>query len=187
MIKQQKNKSTSLTGGFSLFIAVIVIGALLIISFTVTNISVKETSFSTSNRESQYAIFAADTGIECAIYWDAKANPNQSAFATSAPFGTSINCAGNPPIITGSQNPILGTTTISRIGGGGDLNPTSVFGFSLNNGSNPVNSCVIVTVLKDYTGPGNTVPLLTRISSYGYNTCDINNPRRVERGIEVKY
>lgn len=51
----------------------------------------------------------------------------------------------------------------------------SAFSFTLT----PLPYCVAVTV--DKSG-GNT-----KIKSKGYNTCDINNLRRVERGIEINY
>ncbi|HEY4515579.1 MAG TPA: pilus assembly PilX N-terminal domain-containing protein [Candidatus Paceibacterota bacterium] len=158
--------------GYSMFIAVIIMASLTIIAFSVINISVKETQFATSNRESQYAIFAADAGIECALYWDGQTN----AFSTSTL--NSITCAGNPSVAGGQA--ISGTTTLSRIGGGGSSNPTSVFGLTFNNGANPTNACVIVTVTKNPNAS-------TYIYSRGYNNCDLSDPRRVERGIEVRY
>ncbi len=74
---------------------------------------------------------------------------------------------------------IMGTSTLTRIGGGGSSNPTSVFGFIMNTGSNPVSHCTIVTVTKNTNGT-------TYVKSRGYNTC-ASNPRRIERGIEVTY
>jgi hypothetical protein len=166
--------------GFSLFIAMIVSAVLLIIAVAVTDMATKETIFSSFGRESQYAIFAADAGIECALYWDSKFN----SFATSTP-GAPINCNG-VTMSTGGSIPsgqAQATSTLTRIGGGGNSNPTSAFGFSLNSGTNLTNACAIVTVNKYYDGPD----LITHIFSRGYNTCDASNPRRVERGIEVKF
>ena len=80
---------------------------------------------------------------------------------------------------------ILGTTTSTRIGGGGPSNPISTFGFVMNQagqGNNPVSHCAIVTVYKYYVG----ARLWTYVKSRGYNTCAASN-QRVERGIEVTY
>jgi hypothetical protein len=161
--------------GMTLFIAIVIMGLLLLINFAATEIAIKGSLFASSGRDSQYAFYAADAGLECAIYWDSK--PALSAFATTT-SGT-ITC-GTQTINTGSQNPINGTSTTSFIGGGGSANPTSVFGFDLNQGLNALPFCVIVTVTKN---PDNT----TYIKSRGYNTCDTSNSRRVERGIEVTY
>ncbi|KKP56173.1 MAG: hypothetical protein UR80_C0037G0004 [Parcubacteria group bacterium GW2011_GWB1_35_5] len=158
--------------GITLFIAVVIMGILLLISFAVINITLKATLFASSGRDSQYAFFAADAGIECAIYWDSAFDISKFATSTS---GSPINCAGktisNGGAIPGNSNPIL-------IGGGGSANPTSTFYFTLDQGENSVASCAIVTVTKNTDGS-------TYIKSRGYNTCDTSNPRRIERGIEI--
>ncbi len=169
--------------GMTLFIAVVVMSILLFISFAVVNIAIKSNLFAGSGRDSQYAFYAADAGLECAFYWDSQFD----AFATST-SGSPINCGGS--IMTNNDN-ISGTTSVATlIGGGTDADQTSKFGFVLNQGSNPTN-CAIVTVTKYYvdtTGDGNLdAPLMTKIKSRGYNTCDLTHPRRVERGIEVTY
>lgn len=160
--------------GMTLFISVIIMGILLLISFALVNITLKNTLFASSGRDSQYAFYAADAGVECAVYWDSKFDPSKFATSTS---GSPISCAGNS-ISTGQA--ILGTTTLVMIGGGGSGNPTSAFGFVMSQGINPTSYCAIVTVTKNINGT-------TYIKSRGYNTCDISNPRRVERGVEVTY
>lgn len=169
--------------GMTLFIAIVVMGILLFISFAVVNITLKGTLFSTLGRDSQYAFYAAESGIECALYWDSKPTSG-SAFATSStPGSSSITCAGMAPIFTDTQNQITGTSTNSFIGGGTDTKQTSIFGLEFNkSGVNPVNSCAIVTVRKYYEGS----TLKTYIKSRGYNTCG-TSARRLERGIEVTY
>lgn len=159
----------------TLFISIVIMGLLLFISFAVVNISIKAALFANTGRDSHHAFYAADSGIECAIYWDTRFDP--SRFDTSNNAGSPINCAGSS---MSTNDAISGTTTLTRIGGGGLANPTSVFGFVLNQGSNPVSYCAIVTVTKNLDGS-------THIYSRGYNTCDTTNPRRVERGVEVTY
>jgi hypothetical protein len=160
--------------GMTLFIAIIIMGILLFISFAVVNITMKSTLFASLGRDSQYAFYAADSGIECAIYWDSKFEPSKFATSTS---GSPINCGGMA-ILDGQAIP--GSALPTMIGGGGIINPTSIFYFDMNRGSNPVPYCVIVTVTKNIDGT-------TYIKSRGYNTCDIANIRRVERGVEVTY
>lgn len=176
MMKNAKNQK-----GFSLFIAVIIASALTLVAFTVSKIVTRGIEFANTGRASQEAFFASDAGIECAIYWDTQ---EPSKFATST-SGSPITCAGVSMSGNGlaGSDAILGTSTLTRIGGGGAGNPTSVFGFVLNQGSNSSNACVIVFVNKSYSGSN----LITKISSYGYNNCNTNDPRRVERGLEVTY
>ncbi len=162
--------------GFSTFIAVIIAGSLTLVAFTVSKIVTRSIEFANTGRNSQEAFFAADAGIECAIYWDTKEDVSKFATSTS---GAPITCAG----VSMSSGTISGTSTAFRIGGGGDANRTSTFGFVLNQGINPSNACVIVLVTKYYVG----TTLMTKVSSYGYNNCDTSDKRRVERGLEVTY
>ncbi len=58
--------------GFTLLVAIVVTSMLLIISFVVANVAFKQLVLANSNQESQYAFYNADSGIECAVYWDFK-------------------------------------------------------------------------------------------------------------------
>lgn len=157
-----------------MFIAVAIMSVLLLVTYAVAQIAIKSTQFATSGRDSQFAFFAADAGIECALYWDTRYEPSKFATSTS---GSPIACGG---FSIASGQAIPGTTTSTLIGGGGNANPTSVVYFSMNQGGNPVPHCAIVSITKLTNGS-------TYIKSRGYNTCDASNPRRVERGIEVTY
>jgi Tfp pilus assembly protein PilX len=171
--------------GMTLFIAVVIMSILLFISFAVVNITIKGSLFASFGRDSQFAFYAADAGMECALYWDSKykLSPTEyiSAFATSSEGAPRMITCANQSISTGSQT--LPTGNPSLIGGGGDANATSTFYFVMGEGSSPVTHCAIVTVNKHYLGSN----LITYIKSKGYNTCNTGNLRRVERGIEVTY
>ncbi len=147
--------------GFTLFVALVVTGTLLLIAAGVVSLAVKQSFISASGRESQRAFYAADTGLECALYWDVKNPSGQSAFATST--GSTIFCnkdANNP----GNQWVVGGayTSVINRIN------------------FLPDPYCAIVVVTKGVGGS-------TKIESLGYNTCDSSNPRRVERAVRATY
>jgi hypothetical protein len=126
--------------GMTLFIAIVIMSVLLFISFAVVNITIKGTLFASSGRDSQYAFYAADSGIECALYWDSKFDPSKFDPSNSSP--SPITCA--------------------------------------NQISNVEPFCVTVEVTKNIDGT-------TYIKSKGYNTCDMSNLKRVERGVEVTY
>ena len=166
--------------GMTLFIAVVIMGLLLLISFAVLNITMKSTLFANSGRDSQYAFYAADAGIECALFWDSF-DPSKFATSVSGGGGAPISCAKSTPI--NNNQAIPGRSELTLIGGT-DANPISIFYFNMSQGEDAVNAlpyCAIVTVEKR-ASDGKTY-----IKSKGYNTCDIANPRRVERGIEVSY
>ena len=74
--------------GFTLLLAVLVSSLLLAIGLAISNITLKELLLSSSGRESQFAFYAADSGAECALFWDLKGG----AFSTST--ATAISCNG---------------------------------------------------------------------------------------------
>ncbi|MHB1330843.1 MAG: pilus assembly PilX family protein [Minisyncoccota bacterium] len=148
--------------GFTLFLAIVITATLLLISTGIVSVAVKEAFLTTSNRDSQYAFYAADSGVECALFWDLK-NPSISAFDLSQPIdGVTIYC---------------NEQTIDSFGGGaiGESRFTVFFP--------PGDSCAEVYVRKL---PPNQSPR-TMIESYGYNSCDEDKPRRIQRALRVTY
>ena len=148
--------------GFTLFIAMVVTGTLLLVAAGVINLAVKQALIASSGSESQHAFYAADTGIECALYWDIHNPSGVSAFATSTPpqlisCNKDVNNPSNEWSVGGSY-----TSTINRIN------------------FLPDPYCTIVTVTKGVDGS-------TKIESLGYNTCSTTNPRRVERAVRAIY
>jgi hypothetical protein len=74
-------------GGFTAFFAVLVSALALAIGLSIYDLLLRELTLSQTARDSQSAIFAADTGVECALYWDNKAtllNGSPSVFGTSS-------------------------------------------------------------------------------------------------------
>lgn len=59
-------------GGFAVLYAVITASVLLLIGLAISNISFKELVLSSQIKDSQTGIFAADAGLECALFWDLK-------------------------------------------------------------------------------------------------------------------
>lgn len=55
--------------GFTLLLALVVIGLLLVIVFSVTMLSTRSLGLSSAYRQSQLAFYAADSGIECLLYY----------------------------------------------------------------------------------------------------------------------
>jgi len=112
-------------GGFTLLFAVLISGVLLAIGLAIFNITIKELLLSSSGRDSQFAFYAADSGAECALYWDQKGG----AFSTST--AGAISCNG---------------LSISDVGGVG-YNTAMTFQFEVDG------FCAIVSVTKSETHP----------------------------------
>ena len=152
--------------GVALYISIVVTSVLLLVAFAISNVTLKQITLANVNKDSHLAFYAADSGAECALYWDVKA-PSGSAFSTSSPY--TINCNRD------ASNP----TNQWTVGGGGDTQATSTFTMYFL----PDPQCAIVSVHKRYEG---TV-LKTRIESRGYNSCSASNQRRVERAVRAEY
>lgn len=169
--------------GFALLFSVLVSGILLSIGLGIFSITYKELLLSFSDRESQVAFYAADTGTECALYWDIK-HPD-TAYSV---FGLVLGEATSSPAADDDDNEhawcaeediVDGWTTTYDSG-----KPSVVTTFTLDNiGGNGSCAEVTVTKEKDYVNAERT----TRIDSRGFNTCDPNASRRAERGLRVEY
>ena len=159
-------------------VAVVTAGILLIIAMSIGGIALKEQILSTSNKESQVAFYAADTGMECALYWDQvkgvfalDVNGNQSSLVNS------VKC--NNSAITLTFDKTSSTLYDYRF---------KISGIPV--GSDGATTCAVVEVDKNtaYVDPvkGGAARIKTDIYSYGYSTCDASL-NRLERGIEGHY
>jgi len=90
-------KNTNDKMGFTLLLAVLITSIILGISVGISVFVIRELLISSTGRESQKAFFAADSGVECALYWDFK----QNAFEPSST--RVISCAGSSPTVGGAS------------------------------------------------------------------------------------
>jgi Tfp pilus assembly protein PilX len=171
--------------GFAMLFAVLTASVLLSIGLSIFNLTIKELTLSSSGRESQFAFYAADSGAECALYWDLNAT---EIFATSSaarnPSNASPDC-----VDTAGVEQVFSITPSSSDGS----NATTTFSLTIPN-SDPTETepqCVTVTVSKNLLTSGN---IQTTINSRGYNVgtvsgtaCVSSDPNRVERAIRVTY
>ena len=124
-------KNHSHNRGFTLLFSSLIAALLLAIGLAVFNISNKELILSTSARDSQFAFYAADAGLECALFWDFQ----HSTFSPGA-SSPDITCAG---------------ITIPNVGGA-SFGVPQTFSFDLS----PEPYCTTVTVTK-FDSPRRTV------------------------------
>ncbi len=181
--------------GFLLVISIMIAAVVLTVGLGAAGITYKEIIISSFSKESQKAFYAADSGIECALYWDLRWNGNQSAFATStsgvanAAPATS-NLPGNNQDITdpSSTKAKWAQSGISGIGAITDFEFSLATDLTQASGEpyviirvekkwNDINNDNIFTVNEEFT----------TIISYGYNVKEPTNPRRVNRSIVKTY
>lgn len=188
--KMKKNKNKTIPqNGSVLILALIMASILLSVGMGISNIALKEIKLSSLGNESGIAFYTADTGAECALYWDLK-NPYGPAdivfgtpdVAPTYPPGPSHACAG------------IDISVTTGPGGPGDYywnqsTPNAntyitIFAFPQSVGSR--NTCALVAVTK--TKDPVSLIITTKIDSRGRSLdCDAIDPRAVERGIQVSY
>ena len=166
------------TKGFAMLFAVLVSSVLLAVGLSIFNLTVKELSLSASGRESQFAFFAADTGAECALYWDIKGS---QVFATSSASVIYRTPVPTNPDCVDAQSGSTQTVDIYHDVSATSDGATTQFDLTIPNGSTPY--CVTVVVKKEVSN--NIVK--TTIDSRGYNTCSTSDPNRVERALKITY
>jgi len=62
--------ATAQPRGFTLLIAVLVASLMLVLAGSMFNLVQKELILSSIGKDSQFAFYAADSALECALYWD---------------------------------------------------------------------------------------------------------------------
>jgi len=180
------------------------VGALaLAVGAAIYDLAVREVDLSQTATQSQYAIYAADTGAECALYWDSKCASagyctvsGGSVFATSslslsspsapptsgvvcntydiAAFGTSPNPYAAP------NGPPITNWSAWSISAPDASHATTTFTIHIPSGG-VQNYCATVEVGK----AGN--PAITTVVSHGYNNCSNVGVTRLERKLQVTY
>ena len=188
------NFQFSISGGYTLLFAMIVASVVLAIGVSLLTISRKEFVLSSSATNSSASFYAADSGINCAEYW----NNSGDEFGTSSLSRSPIFCSNvqgvSAATVSGSNN----VTSITLPTGA--LSPAYEFTFNtpFSIDGTTVQGCARVTVDKYYApnpSLGGVMYPYTTITSYGYtlgwnsNTkdCTTQSPRKVERAIQVTY
>jgi len=150
--------------GFVILFAVVISSILLAIALGVSDIAFREVKFGTSAKDANDAFFAADTGVECALYYD---RFDKNVFIElESEISIPMICAGLPIALIGTSSP---------------------WSFNVVKLGSNSRSCAKVTVSKNYE----SFPTLTTVISKGYNTgnnyCESPDSNRVERELEVIY
>ena len=162
--------------GFVVLFAVVLSSIVLSVALGVANIASKELIFTTSAKNSNEAFYAADTGAECALYYDQTSvvTADSNAFAFGQPTSDVITECG-------------GTAVNLNSGGGTKADPWVFYLFPLGSSGK---ACAEVSLWKD----DSVTPTVTTINSKGYNvynptsdTCGFSGFSRVERHIELTY
>lgn len=173
--KATQRKLTGSKAGFALLVAVLISSVVLAVGLSMLNITLKQYIFSGIGRESEIAFYAADAGMECALYWDA--STAGGIFDMNAPAATDFSCMGES-----QQAPA-----------GGSSGDGKEFDYEWDTTGQTVCTKIVIT---KYLGPDaaagqtcDTGAVCTQIESRGYNRpCgELDSPRVVERALRANY
>src|SRR3989344_4726894 len=157
--------------GFTLLLAALVSSIVLSLGSSIFLIAQKQVILSSLSRDSQFAFYAADTGAECALYWDLRFN----AFSTTTPATAPI-CDGKLLNVVVPSTPAPYTIEFR-------LN-LFVNADGIANTSDDSGYCTDVTVQKRTSNP------YTVIRADGYSTsCEATttSARALQRSVELHY
>ncbi len=175
-IVKVKEKNT----GFVLFIALLTASFLLAVGLGVSSLAIRGFQLTSNTTESIKALYAANAGIECALYWDIK---NSGAEVFPLVDSTTDYIAFPPPnVLSCSQNSTNEEPNSANFGGlapdyipsrGGNTN-TIGFWLSFRTDENRQNleangPCVYITINKQFIGSPTNGQIKTVVNSYGYN------------------
>jgi len=167
--------------GFTILFASLVSSLLLAVGLVIFDITYKQAVFSAVVRDSNFAIYAADSGLECALYWDLRYTGSAN-YGSGSVFATSTD--STPP----SSGVICNTQDIAAAGVTAGTWPTSKTAtaatttFTVSFPPQPY--CSVVTVGK-YPGAGTAVN--TSVTAAGFNTCTAGAANRIERTLQANY
>jgi hypothetical protein len=163
-------------GGFALLFSVLVSSLLLTIGLSIFSIALKELALSTASRQSIYAFYAADSGRECALYWDTK--EGHIATLVNGQDGEKISCGSFEDTPYDDKENRTTGTIITNI----PVNPTnsdSVVFVSVDGGPN-----FSVVITKHWVDEVTRAQIITTVTSIGRDSTGGN---RVERAITETY
>lgn len=164
--------------GYTLLFAVILASIVLSIAAFILSISRKQIILTAASRDSTIAIYAVDSGLQCAME-----NYTGSLFSTTTPF--TFSC------YTGNTSVSFTDLEAEQIVGMGFSNNHAVYGSQAIPVYLPNGSCAKVSFtsgVSTYSGRMRVV-----IDSLGYSLgdstsgCPKNNPKTVERAVRLVY
>ncbi|MFA7000083.1 MAG: hypothetical protein WC241_03100 [Candidatus Paceibacterota bacterium] len=156
---KNNNQKIEYNKGYAILFTVVVVGIISMITIGLSNAAYKQIILSSVAKDSTTAFYESDIASECALYAD-----NTYNMAPPNPW----TCAGNTLTFPAGTS-VGGTTNYS-------IDPSGTNGTSID-------KCFRVTATKTIV----LDTITTNIQAKGYNICNMNNSRTVERAIEINY
>lgn len=156
-------------------IAVVLSAVAAAVTITLTELAYKNLLLSSAAKESQYAFYAADSALECALYWDNGASGHKKFSFNASPASPSgVAC----PTDSGSA---IAFTASYDSGNNRTIYQSSGW-FPVNNGQ-----CATLSIYK--LGAPDAQENTTYMYANGVDVpcTELSNPRAIERGLKASY
>lgn len=154
--------STYAHKGFAMLFTVLLVSLILTIAMGISNLTLRQTILSNLAKDSGIAFYQADAAVECGLYQEWLGNFPQGATTTGVPSG--FTCGGVQMVMTSNSR-------------------DDYFEYT-EQSPDPRLPCY--TILFDKTHAYDAPTPYSRVLGSGKNLCG-QNPRQVERALEVKY
>ena len=161
--------------GFVILFSMVISSIVFSVALGIATIAYREATFNTLSKNTGEAFYAADTGAECALYYD-----NASTVISTG----NVFAFGQP---TSSVATVCASTAVNLNNGSGTEPDPWVFHIYPLGATGK--ACAVVSLWRD-----NSTPVVTTIDSRGYNVydksssnCSFSGTNRVERHIELTY
>lgn len=156
-----RKKYLKKNGGYAILFAVVIIGIITLITIGLSDAAYKQKILSSVAKDSAIAFYQADIASECALYVDSLYNVDNTLIPSD------FKCNNKSISFSNSTNGSISTYDLEL----SNADETSK------------NKCFRIFVEKT----DNIDNISTKIIAYGYNICDKESLRTVERKIEVSY
>lgn len=163
-----------------MFFAVLISSLALAIGVAMYDLVVRQLQLSSTTEQSQYAIYAAESAVECAMYWDSKYQ-----YVPYLPHSIFATSSGDGEFAHGATKAICAGTDITNFGTNGWLvtsTPTSAT--STTNLQTGLKTNAFLMVTKTFNPV--TGYIETKIYSHGFNVASTAS-NAVERELQVTY
>ena len=177
-----KNTDTDRKGqkGFTLLLAALVASIVLALGTSIFQIAQKEFALSAMGRDSQFAFYAADTGAECALYWDIR----YRYFGTSTPLVEPAPFCDEQSLIASGNTDITGRPPPR----GASEDDSVLYPYTMSFTIAPNGRCVTVTIEKTIGQSSNAPKTLVRSSGFSTDCASVaTSPRALQRSVELHY
>ncbi len=185
--KQQFHSDTS-RKGFVILFAILISSVMLLISVGIFQISQKEAILSSFSRESQKALYAADSGIECTLYQDV--NPPVPSGGGAPKTAFPIDGTGADTTVKCSEN----TLDVLYLDGESSDDFDYLYVLTYQSNVSTDVGCSFILVEKSYVDPmDTTLGINTRVTAVGFNSClsdgtpNYADPSILERRLSATY